>query len=122
MPANVSSTTSGVSIIPESLNLYAKDFVKSDIIVVAAPYWDLSFPSVLKVFFEHINILKLVFDYSDKGEIVPLGLSVFTRISLSKEAAEELENKYVLMKKDYENQTKKTNCMHIEKNNRANSR
>ena len=51
---------------------YAKDFAKSDIIVVAAPYWDLSFPSILKVFFEQINILKLVFDYSDKGEIVSL--------------------------------------------------
>ena len=51
---------------------YAKDFVKSDIIVVATPYWDLSFPSILKVFFEHINVLKLVFDYSDKGEIVSL--------------------------------------------------
>lgn len=51
---------------------YAKDFVKSDIIIVAAPYWDLSFPSILKVFFEHVNVLKLVFDYSDKGEIVSL--------------------------------------------------
>jgi FMN-dependent NADH-azoreductase len=51
---------------------YAKDFASSDIIVVAAPYWDLSFPAILKVFFEHINVLKLVFDYSDKGEIVSL--------------------------------------------------
>jgi FMN-dependent NADH-azoreductase len=51
---------------------YAKDFAEADVIVVAvaAPYWDLSFPSILKVFFEHINVLKLVFDYSDKGEIV----------------------------------------------------
>ncbi len=51
---------------------YAKDFAKSDIIVVAAPYWDLSFPSMLKVFFEYINVLKVVFDYSAKGEIVSL--------------------------------------------------
>ena len=51
---------------------YAKDFAESDIIVISAPYWDLSFPSILKVFFEHINVLKLVFDYSDKGEIVSL--------------------------------------------------
>ncbi len=29
--------------------LYAKDFAESDIIVIAAPYWDLSFPSILKV-------------------------------------------------------------------------
>ena len=51
---------------------FAKDFAEADVIVVAAPYWDLSFPSILKVFFEHINVLKLVFDYSDKGEIVSL--------------------------------------------------
>ena len=51
---------------------YAKDFASADVIVVAAPYWDLSFPSVLKVFFEYINVLKLVFDYSDKGAIVSL--------------------------------------------------
>ena len=51
---------------------YAKDFSEADVIVVAAPYWDLSFPSILKVFFEQINVLKLVFDYSDKGEIVSL--------------------------------------------------
>ena len=51
---------------------YAKDFTEADVIVIAAPYWDLSFPSMLKVYFEHINVLKLVFDYSDKGEIVSL--------------------------------------------------
>ena len=49
----------------EKSYLYAKDFAEADVIVVAAPYWDLSFPSILKVFFEHINVLKLVFDYSD---------------------------------------------------------
>ncbi len=51
---------------------YAKDFAESEMIVVAAPYWDLSFPSILKVFFEYINVLKLVFDYSDTGEVVSL--------------------------------------------------
>ena len=51
---------------------YAKEFASADTIVVAAPYWDLSFPSILKVFFEHINVLKLVFDYSAKGEIISL--------------------------------------------------
>ena len=51
---------------------YAKDFISADVIVIAAPYWDLSFPSILKVFFEHINVLKLVFDYSKEGNIVSL--------------------------------------------------
>ena len=51
---------------------YAKDFVSADTIVIAAPYWDFSFPSLLKVFFEHINISKLVFDYSDEGKLISL--------------------------------------------------
>ncbi len=56
----------------DNMFLYAQNFAESDVIVVAAPYWDLSFPSILKVFFEHINVLKLVFDYSDKGQIISL--------------------------------------------------
>ena len=51
---------------------YAKMFATADAIVIAAPFWDLSFPANLKVFIEHINILRVVFDYSAKGEIVPL--------------------------------------------------
>ena len=50
----------------------AKEFSLADTIVIAAPYWDLSFPSMLKVFFEHINVLKLVFDYTSTGEIISL--------------------------------------------------
>ena len=34
----------------------AHAFAQADAIVVAAPYWDASFPSALKVFFEHICV------------------------------------------------------------------
>ncbi len=51
---------------------WAKDFAQADVIVIAAPYWDFSFPSWLKLFIEHINITNLVFKYSDKGEIISL--------------------------------------------------
>ncbi|MBR6663802.1 MAG: NAD(P)H-dependent oxidoreductase [Alphaproteobacteria bacterium] len=51
---------------------YAKEFAKADEIVIAAPYWDLSFCSLLKIFVEHVNVLRLVFDYSANGEIVSL--------------------------------------------------
>lgn len=34
---------------------------EADRIVVAAPFWDMSFPSVLKVFFEHISAPELTF-------------------------------------------------------------
>jgi FMN-dependent NADH-azoreductase len=52
--------------------LPAKQFAQADIIVIAAPLWDLSFPASLKQYFEHINVLGLTFDYNSSGE--PFGL------------------------------------------------
>lgn len=50
----------------------AVDFAKADIIVIAAPYYDLSFPAMLKQYFEQINVVGLTFAYSDAG--IPQGL------------------------------------------------
>lgn len=50
----------------------AKQFAKYDTIVIAAPYWDLSFPAVLKQYIEHINVLGITFEYSPEG--IPIGL------------------------------------------------
>ena len=49
-----------------------KDFANADTIVIAAPYYDLSFPAMLKQYFEQINVLGVTFTYSDAG--VPKGL------------------------------------------------
>lgn len=51
---------------------WAKQFAAADEIVVAAPYWDMSFPSILKVYIEHIEAMDITFGYSDEG--VPTGL------------------------------------------------
>ncbi|MBQ1434087.1 MAG: NAD(P)H-dependent oxidoreductase [Ruminococcus sp.] len=51
---------------------FAKDFAAADEIVIAAPFWDLSFPASLKQYFEQINVIGLTFGYNDKGE--PVGL------------------------------------------------
>lgn len=51
---------------------YAKDFAKADVIVIAAPFWDLSFPSSLKCYIEAINIIGITFEYSTEG--IPYGL------------------------------------------------
>ena len=51
---------------------WAKQFAKSDTIVISAPYWDLSFPAILKIYFEAINITKLVFKYTQDGKIESL--------------------------------------------------
>ncbi len=45
----------------------AKNFAKADIIVIAAPYYDLSFPASLKQYVEHINVLGITFEYTDEG-------------------------------------------------------
>ena len=49
---------------------HAKQFADADIIVIAAPFWDLSFPSVLKIYFENITISGVTFEYSEKGSPV----------------------------------------------------
>ena len=50
----------------------AKQFAEADVIVIAAPFWDLSFPSTLKQYFEQINVVGLTFAYSEDGR--PIGL------------------------------------------------
>lgn len=51
---------------------YAKKFAKADIIVISAPFWDLSFPSVLKIYLENIYAIGIVSEYGSDG--MPHGL------------------------------------------------
>lgn len=51
---------------------YARQFADADEIVIAAPYWDLSFPSVLKLYIENIYISGIVSRYDEMGR--PQGL------------------------------------------------
>lgn len=44
---------------------YAKQFAQADEIVVAAPYWDLSFPALLKIYLEQITVSGITFHYED---------------------------------------------------------
>ena len=39
----------------------ARRFSKADTIVIAAPYWDLSFPAMLKQYLEQINVVGITF-------------------------------------------------------------
>lgn len=50
----------------------ARQFASADKIVIAAPYWDLSFPACLKQYFEQINVLGITFEYSAEGLPVPM--------------------------------------------------
>jgi len=50
----------------------ARQFARADEVVVAAPYWDLSFPAALKQYFEQINVTGVTFRYTPEG--IPQGL------------------------------------------------
>ena len=50
---------------------YAKEFAKADTIVIAAPYWDLMFPALLKIYIERIMVSGITFTYVNDE---PLGL------------------------------------------------
>ncbi len=50
----------------------ARLFAEADEILIAAPYYDLSFPAALKQFFEQINIIGLTFAYDEQGRAYSL--------------------------------------------------
>lgn len=55
----------------EAIFEYAKCYSEADLIVIAAPYWDLSFPAILKTYIENINVVGIVFQYNEDGK--PIG-------------------------------------------------
>lgn len=50
----------------------ARQFSEAETIVIAAPFWDLSFPATLKQYLEQINVVGITFKYSEEG--IPIGL------------------------------------------------
>jgi len=50
----------------------ARQFQAADEIVVAAPYWDLGFPALLKLYLENVYVTGLVSEYTESG--APHGL------------------------------------------------
>ena len=51
---------------------YARRIAGSEVLVIAAPYWDLGFPAQLKLFLEQICINNLVFSYQNDGTVKKL--------------------------------------------------
>ncbi len=56
----------------------ARQFAAADTIVIAAPYWDLSFPAKLKQYIEAINVPGVTFEYTSEG--FPKGLCKADRL------------------------------------------
>ena len=46
---------------------YARQFAMADTIVIAAPYWDLQFPALLKLYFEAVTVTGVTFQYTPEG-------------------------------------------------------
>lgn len=45
----------------------AHQFAAADQIVLAAPFWDLSFPAILKIYLEHLCVSGITFGYGTHG-------------------------------------------------------
>jgi FMN-dependent NADH-azoreductase len=52
---------------------YANAMASADMIVIAAPYWNMSFPASLKVFLELASVEGITYTYGEDG--TPIGLS-----------------------------------------------
>lgn len=47
----------------------AKQFSTADRIVIAAPFWEYSFPAVLKAYIENISVCGITFAYNEEGNV-----------------------------------------------------
>ena len=54
-----------VGVVPEWAKEAAQAIAKADAILIAAPFWDMSFPAVLKCFFEQTSLFDITF--TDNG-------------------------------------------------------
>ncbi len=53
-------------IVPEHFVDLAKKVASADRIVIAAPFWDMSFPAILKLFIENLSLFGVTFNTDDK--------------------------------------------------------
>lgn len=50
----------------------ARQFAAADRIIIAAPFWDLNYPAILKIYLERISVANITFGYDEKGDMVGL--------------------------------------------------
>lgn len=62
-----------------------------DLVVIGAPYWEASFPSVLRVYVEHVSVVNLTFGYTPEG--APCGLCQGERMLYITTAGGAIEDK-----------------------------
>ena len=59
-PEGLEERTTGI--VPEQTLSLAKTIAAADRLVVAAPFWDMSFPATLKAFFENMSLYGVTFE------------------------------------------------------------
>ena len=57
---------------------YAHQFAEADEIVIAAPYWDIGFPAMLKIYLENVTVAGVTFCYNNNK---PVGLCKVKRLT-----------------------------------------
>lgn len=57
---------------------WARQFSEADVIVLAAPYWDLMFPAKVRAYLEEITVAGITFQYNEDG--IPQGLCKAKRL------------------------------------------
>lgn len=70
---------------------YARQFAAADDIVIAAPYWDLAFPSLLRIYFEYVTVTGVTFRYTAEG--IPVGMCKAKHIIYVTTAGGPIENR-----------------------------
>ena len=63
-PKSLAERSSGI--VPKATVALARKIAAADRIIIAAPFWDMSFPAVLKAFFENMSLYGVTF--TDNGQ------------------------------------------------------
>ena len=58
--------------------VWANDFAEADVIVIAAPYWDLMFPAKVRAYLEQVTVSGITFRYGEDG--IPQGMCKAKRL------------------------------------------
>jgi Acyl carrier protein phosphodiesterase len=49
---------------------YSRQFSEADCVVISAPYWELTYPAMLKNYIEAISVIGVTFRYGEMGKMV----------------------------------------------------
>ena len=69
----------------------AHQLAAADLVLIGAPYWEASFPSMLRVYVEHVSVVNITFGHTPEG--LPVGLCRADRMLFITTAGGPIEDK-----------------------------